>query len=154
MANMRYNIESGILKGWIGDVEIHGKFGSGGRSGSKKVSPNMFLANNSLATHIGGHRSKGTHAYGPIPRGLYKLRLHEKKENWIRLIPDAGNSMFGRDGFAIHGRGAIGSHGCLVPHDFELIKRMVAALKKAPGIDHTLEVVSIGPNIGWQNNVA
>lgn len=156
MSQLQYNIESRILKGKIGDYEIHGYAGAGGRSGSKVVRENLFLANNSFATHVGGASSKGTHNYGPIPRGTYTLRLYEseKRKNWIKLIPDATNQMYNRSGFAIHGRGEIGSHGCIVPQDFNVIKTLVKALKENSDGDFKLEVVSIGPDIGWQNRIA
>jgi hypothetical protein len=154
MADLRYNIEDRSLNGKIGDTHISAYAGSGGRAGSKaKDAENWWLANNSLATHVGGAKAKGTHSYGPIPRGLYTLRLHESRKNWIRLVPDASNVMFGRSGFAIHGRGQTGSHGCLVTTDFNvvlLLCKLLVEHEKAKGAPVTLEVVSIGQNIGKQ----
>lgn len=160
MADLMYNIESRLLTGKIGTTHISAYAGSGGRAGSKvNGAENWWLANNSLATHIGGVKSKGTHTFGPIPRGLYTLRLHEskKKRNWIRLIPDKANVMYDRSGFAIHGRGTNGSHGCLVPTDFNVVLHLCKLVKendeagKAP---ISLEVVSVGTDIGKQRYTA
>ena len=122
MADLIYNIDSRRLTGRVGGMEIVAYAGSGGRAGSKVAgAENWWLANNSLATHVGGNQSQGTHTYGPIPRGLYTLTSHESRKNWIRLIPDRSNIMFGRTGFAIHGSCKTGSHGCLVPTDFNIV---------------------------------
>ena len=158
MADLTYNIESRLLIGEVGKVHISAYAGSGGRAGSKaKGAENWWLANNSLATHVGGSKSKGTHVYGPIPRGMYTLRLHETRKNWIRLVPDKANLMFDRSGFAIHGRGKTGSHGCLVPTDFNVVTNLCKLVKQngesgRPEI--TLEVVSIGSDIGKQSYTA
>lgn len=152
--NLRYNIESRRITGRLESLVINELAGSGGRAGSKAVTENISLANNSLATHIGGKRSQGTHNYGPIPRGKYWLKIHESRNNWIRLIPNNNNVMHGRTGFAIHGRGQVGSHGCLVPENFQIIPKMIQILKSNPNKKYTLEVVSIGANIGWQNRLA
>ena len=154
LTNLSYNIESRRITGRLENLTINEVAGSGGRAGSKAVDENIFLANNSLATHIGGIKSQGTHNYGPIPRGKYTLKIHETRNNWIRLIPDRNNVMHGRDGFAIHGRGQVGSHGCLVPENFQIIPKMIKILRDNPNKKYTIEVVSIGANIGWQNRLA
>ena len=158
MADLTYNIESRMLVGKIEGTHITAQAGSGGRAGSKeKGAENWYLANNSLATHIGGAKSKGTHNFGPIPRGIYTLKLHESRKNWIRLVPAPGNVMFGRAGFAIHGRGKTGSHGCLVPSDFNVVLNLCKLLsenEESGNPPYTLEVVSIGQNIGWQTRIA
>ena len=144
MADLKYNIESRILKGTLGKIGIHATALSGGRAGSTMVSANPNLANNSFATHIGGIKSEGTHNYGPIPRGIYKMVIHEKKDTWIRLVPASSNNMHGRDGFAIHGRGETGSHGCIVLGDRNIIKTICEAVKNTHNRTYTLEVVSVG----------
>lgn len=151
--NLKYNIESRLLTGSLENVKIRARAGSGGRAGSKTAKENILLANNSLATHIGGASSKGTHNFGPIPRGVYSLRIHESRKNWIRLIPKNTNNMFGRSGFAIHGRGTTGSHGCIVPEKIQTIITIVEILKSNPNKKYTLEVESVGSNIGWQNRI-
>jgi hypothetical protein len=154
MADLTYNIEDRSLKGKIRETHVSAYAGSGGRAGSKlEGAENWWLANNSLATHVGGAKSTGTHTFGPIPRGLYTLKLHESRKNWIRLIPDNSNIMFDRSGFAIHGRGKTGSHGCIVPTDFNIVLMVCKLIKDnddTKGDPITLEVVSIGPDIGKQ----
>lgn len=91
--------------------------------------------------------------FGPLPQGTYFLQLHESKANWIRLIPSAGNEMFGRTGFAIHGRGNIGSHGCIVPEDFHVVLYLCKLLKENKEAKHgdvTLKVYAEGTEIGTQ----
>jgi hypothetical protein len=158
MADLEYNIEDRRLVGRIGKANISACAGSGGRAASKvKGAENWLLANNSFATHVGGKASAGTHHYGPIPRGLYTLKLHESRKNWIRLIPGKDNVMHERAGFAIHGQGKVGSHGCLVPTDFNVVL-LLCKLVKQQGEDGnspiTLQVVSRGQNIGWQMRTA
>lgn len=59
---------------------------------------------------------------GPIPRGVYRIMTavnHEKLGPvTMRLVPDPGNEMFGRSGFAWHGdnakRNQSASDGCIV----------------------------------------
>ena len=154
MADLTYNIESRLLTGKVGDAHISARAGSGGRAGSKVAgAENWWLANNSLATHVGGKKSKGTHAYGPIPRGVYTLKLHESRKNWIRLVPAKGNVMHGRAGFAIHGRGKTGSHGCLVPTDFTVVMYLCKLVKKNDESGKSpisLGVISVGQDIGKQ----
>lgn len=69
------------------------------------------------------------------------------------LNPIGTSKLFGRDGFAIHGRGKIGSHGRIVPYDFNVLLKMVQILKKHPDKKFSLEVVSIGANIGWEKRL-
>lgn len=88
MADLQYNIESRILQGQMAGARIYAYAVSGGRAGSKAVRENIFSANNSLATHVGGKESKGTHIFGTIPRGQYILKLHESRKNWIRPEPN------------------------------------------------------------------
>lgn len=148
---LTYNLVDERLRGTIDGVRIDVQAGSGGRAGSRvEGAVNWHLQNNPLATHVGGAKSKGTHLFGPIPTGRYTLRVHESRANWIRLIPDQENVMFSRDGFAIHGRGQVGSHGCIVPSDFSVIARLIAIMKtrasrSAPPL--RLAVVAIGSDV-------
>ncbi len=142
--NLKYNIASRILSGKMEKLTIKTQAGSGGRSGSKSVKENVFLANDVFSMHIGGPNSKGTHNYGPIPVGVYILKIHEYRENWIKLVPNVNNMMFGRSGFAIHGRGKTGSHGCIVPYNFQVIGQIINVLKNNPQKKYTLEVFAMG----------
>ncbi len=103
-----------------------------------------MLANNPYLTRL---KKTGHNPGGPIVMGKYRLVPHESRPNWIRLVPYSENVMFGRDGFAIHGRGPRGSDGCIVPTDFAIVQQLYKlararadAGKPAP----TLAVVAIG----------
>lgn len=69
---------------------------------------------------------------GPIPQGFYDIgpRFNYKKDaahphgtgpDSIRLTPDKGNQMFGRDGFLMHGDNSKHDHsaslGCVIAPD-------------------------------------
>lgn len=148
---LTYNIVAERLVGSIDGVRIDASAGSGGRAGSKVPgATNWQLQNNPLATHVGGAKSRGTDHFGPIPTGTYTLKVHESRPNWIRLVPDAGNVMFGREGFAIHGRGQVGSHGCIVPTEPNVILQLISILRTresrhAPAA--RLAVVAIGSDV-------
>lgn len=59
---------------------------------------------------------------GPIPAGFYDIQVPESSPTHgpyaMRLLPDAGNHMFGRGGFLIHGdsleRPGHASEGCII----------------------------------------
>lgn len=144
---LTYNVADGLLSGKIGDIAIDGYAGSGGRAGSKtKGAENWFLKNNPFATGV----HQGTHQYGPLPIGKYDMRPHETDKLKVRLDPFPSNSMHGRSGFEIHGRGTIGSHGCIVPYDPKVLHLICHAVKKC--VDNkedcpTLEVVAIGTDL-------
>lgn len=140
-----FNIAECRLIGKIGEAHISATAVSGGRAGSKtKGVVNYLIANNPFATSV---KKQGNRPGGPLPLGKYKLVLHEKKENWIRLVPFAGTNLKGRDGFAIHGRGPWGSDGCIVPSDFhnvQLICKLVKSLKDEGRPPPSLEVIAAG----------
>jgi hypothetical protein len=144
-ADLVYNIVEERLLGNIDGVSITAHVVSGGRAGSKKKGVvNPFLANNPYAT---GVKQSDKTPGGPLILGLYTLRTHEKKPNYIRLIPSTGNYMRGRSGFLIHGRGQRGSDGCIVPTDFPVVQKiydLVRAREKNKHPPPTLAVVAIG----------
>ena len=151
---LTYNIADGRLSGLVDGVRIDAHAGSGGRAGSKTpYAANYFLANNPLAPHV----KAGGDIFGPLPQGRFRLQLHESRPNWIRLIADRSNIMLVRDGFAIHGRGAVGSHGCIVPDRFDVVRILCKILKQrhergqeAP----TLQVVAVGQDLDRKFNTA
>lgn len=122
-----YNIASMRLQGFIDGLEVNVIAYSGGRGGSKiPGAANSMVVNNPFLTglkFVESKKSKGS-VGGALPMGIYSLSLHEKKKNWIRLNPLYVVSMKGRNGFAIHGRGERGSDGCIVPSDFEVVKKL------------------------------
>ena len=151
---LTYNIVEQRLSGHIGGVAINCAAGSGGRAGSKiKDAENWWLKNNAFATHV----HLGAHQFGPLPQGRYYMRLHEKQNNMVRLGPFPSNIMYGRSGFLIHGRGAIGSHGCVVPYDFSNVIKIYTAVKtyiSARKSNPVLEVVAVGSDVDRQFRTA
>ena len=140
-----YNLVEERLSGSIDGTVIQAHAVSGGRAGSKQVGVlNPFLANNPYATHV---KKTSQNPGGPLIMGKYNLKTHESKPNWIRLIPLATNDMRNRAGFAIHGRGAWGSDGCIVPTDFHVVQTLCSLVKvreKAGKAAPTLAVISLG----------
>jgi Protein of unknown function (DUF2778) len=79
---------------------------------------------------------------GPIPEGFYDIQQPEDSPTHgpysLPLLPDAGNSMFGRSAFLIHGdsieRPGAASEGCI-------IQPRVARDRVWESGDHRLQVV-------------
>lgn len=144
MADLTYNILEHSLTGAIDGTRINAKAVSGGRAGSKTDGAvNPLLANNPYLT---GVKLSGGTPGGTLPQGTYTLRTHEKRKNWIRLVPRSG-AMHGRAGFAIHGRGKRGSDGCIVPWDFHnvlLLYKLTKAREAEGASAPTLEVIAVG----------
>lgn len=143
--DLTYNIVEELLTGAIDGTSISAHGVSGGRAGSKTrgaVSP--ALANNPFATRV---KLTKQNPGGPIVLGMYRLRTHETRASWIRLLPFRENSMGDRAGFAIHGRGKRGSDGCIVPTDFNIVKlihRLVRKREEAGLPAPTLAVIAMG----------
>lgn len=154
LAQLTYNIPEESLSGMIGGVSINCLAGSGGRAGTKtKDAENWFLKNNAYATRI----HHGSHTFGPLPMGNYYMRPHESAANMVRLDPLSSNLMFGRSGFLIHGRGPIGSHGCIVPYEFgdliaiyRAVTKFVTKNKAKP----VLQVVAVSAELDRQISTA
>ena len=120
-AVLTYYIKEGILVGQVAGKLIHIFAASGGGGGTKKISgpAEPSTVNNPYLT---GQRKHGRVRGGPIPVGRYII---EPPKPWhhtqaARLQPSVSAAHFsaatGRDGgFLIHGRGPLGSDGCIVP---------------------------------------
>jgi len=147
IVNLTYNIAEAHLSGSFGGAVIDCTAVSGGRAGTTtRGAGNWYLQNNALATsiHHGGDR------FGPLPMGFYWMYPHESKKHMVRLEPFPSNYMFGRSGFLIHGRGKIGSHGCIVPgdpHDLHKVCAAVASFIKLRKTHPVLEVIAVGSNV-------
>lgn len=151
--DLTYNIVEENLRGMVGGVTINCLAGSGGRAGTKtKDAYNPFLANNALATHV----HTGAHSFGPLPQGSYYMVPHEKDAHMVRLNPFSTNQMFGRSGFLIHGRGKIGSHGCIVPYDFANVSKICLGVQRAVknGQQPVLQVIAVGTDIDRRDRLA
>jgi len=145
MADLTYNIVDMSLSGNLSGRAFNAVAYSGGRAGSKQEKAvHPILANNPFGT---GMKLSDKTPGGSLPLGLYELRTHETRKNWVRLNPVAGTNMRGRAGFAIHGRGDRGSDGCIVPNDFENVLQIYTLLKtreKAGVAAPTLQVIAVG----------
>ena len=145
--DLTYNIPEEQLSGTIDATVIDVHAGSGGRAGSTtKGVVNWYLQNNPFATGV--HR--GPHGFGPLPLGRYTMLQHEVHPHWVWLVPLAGSDMLGRSGFAIHPRGPIGSHGCIVPDNAQDVIRILHAIahrKADGGPDPILEVIAVGSDL-------
>lgn len=157
MADLTYNIASYLLTGTVDGTSINAYAGSGGRAGTKTPGAlNWWLANNPFATSVKLNAAH-TNVGGPLPMGTYTLALHESRPDWIRLQPTDASRMMGRSGFAIHGRGARGSDGCIVPTDFanvQLLCKLVRARQEAKKPPVSLQVVAIGDDLDRQLRTA
>lgn len=140
-----YNIVEHLLEGRVDGQNIFARAVSGGRAGSKTPGvENLMLANNPYLTHV--KEGKSTPG-GSTVMGKYHLVAHERRANWLRLVPFAETDTFGRSGFAIHGRGPVGSQGCIVPTDFavvQLLYKLAKARDKLGKRQITLSVVAVG----------
>lgn len=144
---LTYNIAEEHLVGYFAGVRIDCAAGSGGRAGSKAAGAgNWWLQNNPLATQV----HAGAHGFGPLPQGLYHMEPHETHKAMVRLDPFPANAMHGRSGFLIHGRGSIGSHGCIVPYNFGEVVKVCSAVQrwiKANDSKPVLRVIAVGMNV-------
>lgn len=83
------------------------------------------------------------HNVGPIPVGLYTVEdPHDTKDHGpyvLRLVPDATNEMFDRDGFLIHGDSiqnpGTASEGCIIASKLTRLRIWESG-------DHVLQVIS------------
>ena len=135
-ANLTYYIFEGVLTGTANGHMINITALSGGGGGSREHGGNSDT-NNPYSQSLKTQEGK-THVHGgPIPVGRYKVLppgRHPHLGLSARLDPydeAQTRSMFGRDGFYIHGRGRHGSDGCIVP--MEKFSELMAALEKDRG---------------------
>jgi len=152
-AQLTYNIAEETLTGNIAGTVVNCLAGSGGRAGSKVPGAvNWYLQNNALATSV---HKEGTHIFGPLPQGSYYMRPHESDKNMVRLDPFSSNYMYGRSGFLIHGRGKIGSHGCIVPYDFSNVLKIRAAVEAYLKLNKSkpvLNVIAVGCDLDMKSS--
>lgn len=146
-SQLTYNIVEEHLHGHFGGVLINCAAGSGGRAGTRTMdAENWYLKNNALATRV----HHGAHHYGPLPQGYYYMYPHENSKHMVRLGAFPSNIMYGRSGFLIHGRGEIGSHGCIVPYERRNVLSIccsVANYLKFHKSKPVLQVIAVGADV-------
>jgi hypothetical protein len=119
-ANLTYEIFTGRLVGYANKAFFCIDALSGGGGGSTKDMGSSSTNNPYYTGLKSKFKSSNPHHIhgGPIPPGRYKIARPSKHVRLglsAQLIPDSSNSMMGRSGFFIHGRGVHGSDGCIVP---------------------------------------
>lgn len=129
-----FQIADRTLAGEVDGVRfcIYALSGGGATATRPGVRVQPGLINNPYATSV---KYPENPSGGPLPCGGYTLKPDTARKNskgnwmpWIRLIPDSGNYMTGRDSFAIHPAGGGGSEGCIVPTPAEMHRLYYAAL--------------------------
>ena len=127
---LEYNVASMRLKGNIDGFAIDTIAYSGGRGGTKTAgAANERIINNPFLSSLKYTKGVKDSIGGPLPSGLYKLMLHSKA-NEVKLIPVNVTNTHGRGEFLIHGRGKIGSHGCIVPQNFTIVQKIYNSVKE------------------------
>jgi hypothetical protein len=114
MARLTYSIFEGRLTGFLNGelIQIHAV--SGGGSGAWGGPTADRLSNNPYLTHV--KQKLGITRGGAIPVGTYTIQMPflvgEHCRAYLRPDKPLPNQ---RGGFLIHGRGVLGSDGCIVP---------------------------------------
>ena len=141
---LTYSIAREWLEGSIGTDRFAMRAWSGGGRGRTGSGADRDAGSYDVFRKT--RHSKGVHG-GPLPPGLYICRhvpQHATFGECIFLlqmptalfqVDDKANIRFyDRDGFFIHGRGAHGSDGCIVPESNAERKRLNQTVKKAAGV--------------------
>ncbi len=116
-ASLTFYISEGLLTGLAAGHMIHLRAMSGGGGGSTKHGGDADTDNPAST----GVKETATRRGGPLPVGKYKIHAPSRRAHLglcAQLDPydkEQAAHMFGRGGFFIHGRGPLGSDGCIVP---------------------------------------
>jgi hypothetical protein len=144
IAELTYDAPSQMLSGSIGALRFHMKAYSGGGRGS--VNPKHW--DRSLTSYLANTKKMGSQRGGTLPAGHYlchHLTNHPTFHDcvWLERCADATviSSPFSahpiphyRDNdFFIHGRGELGSDGCIVPENMALRLALNRAIKQFAG---------------------
>jgi hypothetical protein len=98
--------------------------GGRGQKLGKKALPHGVGGSRVFTSLSETNRTSGAHRGGPLPHGSYSVdpaRPHNfgttAKPHMVKAceLKPLGQRMFGRNHFFIHGQGAVGSDGCIVP---------------------------------------
>lgn len=135
-AHLTFHIHTGLLTGTAGGEAVRIHAYSGGRGGSTtKGAVDWAVVNNPDRVSQKTDHSHHVHG-GPLPPGEYHIgppSHHAHLGLSARLTAAAGNKMYHRDGFFIHGRGKHGSDGCIVPATGAEFQRIMHLLKSSHG---------------------
>jgi hypothetical protein len=149
VAELTYDAVSRCLSGAIGTASFSMLAESGGGRGRTKgvadTSPMSHLA--TTKQHIGADPKHPVRRGGTLPPGKYTcvyvgdhpkfhecIRLNMHSKTRVIRSPFASQPIVHhRDHFYIHGRGALGSDGCLVPLDIPERLRLTHAIKNFKG---------------------
>ena len=129
-AEFTYHIFEGLLIGYAGTHHFSISARSGGAGGSTKLDTTLD-ANNPYSTCVA--KEAGVRG-GPLPVGRYHIGRpfrHPHLGPCAHLDPEPGTRLCGRSGFFIHGRGPMGSDGCIVP--LERFAELMEALQQEGG---------------------
>jgi len=131
-ARLVYSLWDGMLVGTVGGRPLSMRALSGGGGGSTRKATDPFAVNNPVTTDQAAQRSKGIRG-GPIPPGEYTILVPAKSPAGhviAALIPRYKTE---RSGFQIHGRGPLGSDGCIVPLEAAQFSDLIARLTRDSG---------------------
>jgi Protein of unknown function (DUF2778) len=136
-ANLTYYIFEGVLVGTVGGEQIHilALSGGGGATRRKEGPTDPNAVNNPYRT---GQVKVGNARGGPIPLGRYDIRKPAPwHKGWAARLDPVDPRGFlaatGRGGFLIHGRGPLGSDGCIVPLVPSQFQALMHGLEKDDG---------------------
>jgi hypothetical protein len=124
-SELTYYVFEGVLAGILNGTSVSISAVSGGGGGSKVHPPNAAM-NNPYMYSLKEVKGRAGLRGGPIPLGRFKIATpapHGHLGLAARLTPETPMPNH-RGGFFIHGRGPLGSDGCIVPmaaHDFQKI---------------------------------
>lgn len=150
---LTYDIAQENLRGEVGGTTINLRAVSGGGRGST-VNPSGTPGQVGVASWDTKRKAKGKSRGGPLPPGMYIVQKPAKHPHLgrsaflvqtltaiLHVDPvSAALSVTDRSGFFIHGRGKLGSDGCIVP--IQGFDRLMTLLDKhAPVL---LDVVNPG----------
>ena len=139
-ANLTYYIFEGVLVGSVNGRFVHMFVHSGGGGGTKNPAgpSEPDAVNNVYRTGQKTEPARNLRG-GPIPLGKYIIRKPAPWHNGraARLEPtnplDFQKATGGRSDFLIHGRGPLGSDGCLVPLNRAEFAGLMDGLEKDGG---------------------
>ena len=160
---LTYSISNERLQGTIGAAKFSMRAWSGGGRGRTGSGADHDAASYDSFRKESGEGTGHVHG-GPIPPGLYiawYVAHHHTFGECIFLMQTLSSlvhidtkadprsadfiKMYNRDGFFIHGRGAHGSDGCIVPESSSERHRLNKAVKAARAV--ALTVVDEGPPV-------